>query len=98
MAEMAVFRRERSAIFLVSCRDLSTQTIDLATFMSADIFGGRAREKWRAPFSGEDFVEVKDKLEGQAISPESREEPAHGSENSTVDFRGDARCERSGLE
>jgi hypothetical protein len=83
MAEMAVFRRAKAPFFPVWSRDFSTQAFDLAAFMSADFFGAREREKCRAPFSGEDFVDVK-----TAMSPKGkgREEPAHGSESSMAHY------------
>ena len=58
MAETGGFSRGKSAIFRPWSRGFSTQAIDLAAFMSADFFGAREQKKCRAPFSGEDFVDV----------------------------------------
>jgi hypothetical protein len=81
MAGMAVFRRVKAPFFPVWSRDFSTQAFDLAAFMSSDFFGAREREKCRAPFSGEDFVDEK-----TAMSPKGREEPAHGSDTSMAQY------------
>ncbi len=35
-----------------------TQAVDLAAFMSADLFGAREQENCRAPFSGENLFDV----------------------------------------
>jgi hypothetical protein len=58
MAENGAFPRAKSAIY--PCREpvLKAQAIDLAGFMSVDFFGGREQEECRAPFSGEDRVDV----------------------------------------
>jgi hypothetical protein len=48
----------KSAIFPCLEPGLPTQVTDLEAFMSADVFGAHQQEKCRAPFSGEDFVDV----------------------------------------
>jgi hypothetical protein len=58
MAENGAFSRDRSAIYPLLEQTLETQLNDLAAFMAADFFGGREQEKCRAPFSGEDRVDV----------------------------------------
>jgi hypothetical protein len=62
MAEMAVFRGAKAPFFGAWSRGFSTQALDFAAFMSADIFGAPEQEKWRAPFSSED-AHSKRKLE-----------------------------------
>jgi hypothetical protein len=64
MAEMAVFRRAKAPFFPVWSRDLSTQAIDLAAFMSANFFGAREREKWRAPFFGRGLCRREGRIKG----------------------------------
>jgi hypothetical protein len=49
MAGMALFRRPKAPFFPAWSWGFSTQAFDLAAFISADIFGAREQEKWRAP-------------------------------------------------
>ena len=54
MAENGGLSRAQTAIFPAWSQGFSTQTNDLAAFMSADSFDGREQEKCRPPFSDED--------------------------------------------
>ena len=56
--EMALFRGPKSAIFRPRNRGFYAQAIELTAFMSADFFDAREQEKWRAPPSGVDRVDV----------------------------------------
>jgi hypothetical protein len=55
---MAVFRRLKAPFSRAWSHGFGTQVIDLAASMSTDFYGAREQEKCRAPFSGEDFVDV----------------------------------------
>jgi hypothetical protein len=56
--KVALFRGPKAPFSRAWSQGFSTQTINLGAFISDDFFGAGEQEKCRAPFSGEDSVDV----------------------------------------